>query len=86
MLQLLTLAADHCHFSSTRHPVLHLFNAGLPWMSTAHALARTQPVASDSGWLPLQAVYSALYLPRRSHLLVRILKLKGFHGVDCVPA
>ena len=73
-------------FTSHLHDILvvHLFNAGLPCMASARALARTQPVASVTHWLPCEAVHSASDLSRRSHLL--ILKLRGPYEVDCVPA
>ena len=76
------------HVEATPHLhdilVVHLFNAGLPCMASARALARTQPVASVTHWLPCEAVHSASDLSRRSHLL--LLKLRGPYGVDCVPA
>ena len=47
-------------------------------MASARALARTQPVASVTHWLPCEAVHSASDLSRRSHLL--LLKLRGPMG------
>ena len=49
--------------------IVHLFNPGLPWMASARALARTQPVAS----ITCEAVHSPSDLLRASHLL--LLKL-----------
>ena len=66
--------------------IVHLFNAGLPWMANVRALARTQPVASVTHWLPCEAVHSASDLSRRSHLLLLKLRGPGPYGVDCVPA
>ena len=78
--------ATHTSCRSHLHDILfvHLFNAGLPWMANVHALARTQPVASVTHWLPCEPVHSASDLSRRSHLLP--LKLRGPHRVECVPA
>ena len=75
-------------FTSHLHDILvvHLFNAGLPCMASARALARTRPVASVTHWLPCEAVRSASDLSRRSHLLLLKLRSPGPYGVDCVPA
>ena len=78
MLKLLTLAARHPYCT----PVQRRF--ALDGYRNVRALARTQPVANVTHWLPCEAVHSASDLSRRSHLLP--LKLRGPHGVECVPA
>ena len=75
------------HVEATPHLhdilVVHLFNAGLPCMASAHALDTTRPVASVTHWLPCEAVDSASGLSHRSHLLPTLKTQRSLWGRLC---